>query len=90
MLCKRYRMVVWKFQRIMTECSALAESKEGEELEPFNVRSEPKPVVYSSWGADRIGGHHGIRPDDRRGPRGGNCKYRPGEERRREMWGHPR
>ena len=66
-------------------CSALAEFKEGKDREPFNDRSEPKPAVYSSWGAEGIGGHLGVRLDDRSGSEGGDCEYRPGEERRREV-----
>ena len=49
----------------MTECLALAKSKEGKDREPFNVRSEPKPAVYSSWDMEGIGGHLSVRPDDR-------------------------
>ena len=49
---------------IVTECSALAESKKGKEGEPFNVKSEPQPATYSSRGADGIAGYLGVRPDD--------------------------
>ena len=54
------------------------------------MRGQPKSANRPSSVVIRIDGYPGIRPDDRRGPRGGNCKCRPGEERRREMWGHPR
>jgi len=70
----------------MTGCSALTEPKDGEDRESFNMRREPKPAVDFSWGAEGISGHLGTRPDDRPRPEGGDCRCRPGEERRRR-WG---
>ena len=46
------------------------------------MRSESKLAVYSSWSADGIDGHHGIRLDDHWGPGGGDSRYPRGGERR--------